>query len=70
MTLSQAAREYAEACRILDGQGSVVDAARLFVKHRRENTLPPISFQDLAAKFLERNRIQDYSEGIPKSGSM
>ncbi len=62
VTLSQAVREYAEAYKILKGQGSVVDAARLFVKHLGENSLPAISFQDLAAKFLERNRIQDYSE--------
>ena len=49
--LSQVAREYAEASRILNGNGSIVDAARLFMRETAKREIPPRTFSQVVAEF-------------------
>jgi len=58
--LSDAARQFAEAFKILDGKGTIVEAARFFVTERAVE-LADIKFSDAAKKFEIRNADQNFS---------
>ena len=59
--LSTVAREYAQAMKLLDGKGTILDAVNVFLSHQASVTLPSISFSELAKKFNERNEQKGYS---------
>ena len=61
VSLVAAMRAYEEASKVLAGEGSVVDAARLFVAEKNKVKLPPITVSDLADKFMEHLRGQEKS---------
>ncbi|CAN5624758.1 hypothetical protein BH09VER1_BH09VER1_14020 [soil metagenome] len=49
--LSQMAREYAEARKILNGHGTVVDAARLFTRETAKREIPRRTFAQVVEEF-------------------
>ncbi len=49
--LSQVAREYAEASKILGGHGSIVDAARLFMRETGKRDIPRRTFAQVVEEF-------------------
>jgi len=59
--LSIVAREYADAVKLLEGKGTILDAVNVFLAHHASVTLPAISFADLVTKFNERNEQKGYS---------
>jgi integrase len=50
--LTRAVREYIEALRILNGQGTLSEAAQFFVREDKKRKIPQIKFQDLVDKYL------------------
>lgn len=50
--LTRAVREYIEAVRILNGQGTLSEAAQFFVREDKKRKIPQIKFQDLVNKYL------------------
>lgn len=58
--LSTVAREYAEAFKILEGKGTIVEAARFFVAEKAVELID-IKFADAAKKFEIRNEDQNFS---------
>ncbi|MCK9587956.1 MAG: tyrosine-type recombinase/integrase [Terrimicrobiaceae bacterium] len=52
VTLTQAVREFADAARIINGHGSLAEAAHFFVRERQKRKIQPIKFADLVEKFL------------------
>lgn len=50
--LSEAARTLAEANTILEGRGTLQEAARLFVKNAKKDDLPEITFGELYDNFM------------------
>ena len=60
--ISSAIRDFAEAHRLLAGRASVVDAARYFAESRKKDELTPITFDEAAKLFLDRNEKHKLSE--------
>ncbi len=60
--LSQVAREYADAIKILAGKGSVIEAARFYIAEKSKTSLVEIKFSDAVQKFLKRNEDMNFSE--------
>lgn len=50
--LTRAVREYIEALRILNGQGTLSEAAQFFVREDKKRKIPQIKFQELVNKYL------------------
>jgi integrase len=50
--LTRAVREYIEALRTLNGQGTLSEAAQFFVREDKKRKIPQIKFQDLVDKYL------------------
>jgi hypothetical protein len=61
VSLTEAARQFAEAHRLLAGCGSLSDAVRCFVEERRKAELVPIKLPDLVEKFMQHIREQKKS---------
>lgn len=53
ISLSQAARAVAEANEILEGMGTIQEAARLLVEQRRKEQLPKITVAELYQEYLK-----------------
>lgn len=49
--LSQVAREYAEAAKILDGKATIVDAAKLYIRHAASQKLPVRTVPQVVEEF-------------------
>lgn len=50
--LLEAMRQFAEAAKILTGQGSVVDAARVYVQHASRREIPRKTLSEVVSEFL------------------
>jgi integrase len=61
VSFTEAARQFAEAHRLLGGCGSLSDAVRRFVEERRKAELVPIKLPDLVEKFMQYIREQKKS---------
>lgn len=51
--LTEAARQFAEAHTLLDGQGTIEEAVRFFLEERKKAQLPVVKFAALVNQFLE-----------------
>ncbi len=60
VSLSEAARQFAEAHKILGGKGTIVDAATFYAAEKSEEQTN-IKFSDAVQKFTIRNADQNYS---------
>jgi integrase len=61
VSLTEAARQFAEAHRLLAGRGSLSDAVRCYLEERKKAQLLPIKVPDLVEKFMEHLRGQKKS---------
>ena len=61
VSLTEAARQFAEAHRLLEGCGSLSEAVRCFLEERKRTQLSPIKLPDLVEKFMEHLRGQEKS---------
>ncbi|MGA7394662.1 MAG: site-specific integrase [Terrimicrobiaceae bacterium] len=61
VSLSEAARQFAEAHRLLEGSGSLSDAVKCFLEERKKAQLSPIRVPDLVEKFMQHLRGQKKS---------
>jgi hypothetical protein len=53
VSLTEAARQFAEAYTLLDGTGTLAEAVKYFLAERKKAQLPSIKFPDLVKLFLE-----------------
>lgn len=53
VSVTEAARQFAEAYALLDGQGTLVEAVKYFLAERKKAQLPSIKFPDLVKLFLK-----------------
>lgn len=53
VSVTEAARQFAEAYTLLDGNGTLVEAVKYFLAERKKAQLPLIKFPDLVKQFLE-----------------
>ena len=61
VSLTEAARQFAEAHSLLAGCGSLSDAVRCFLEQRKRAQLSPIKLSDLVEKFMQHIREQKKS---------
>lgn len=56
VSLTEAARQFAEAYTLLDGKGTLVEAVKYFLAERKKAQLPSIKFDALVKQYLENIR--------------
>ena len=61
VSLTEAARQFAEAHRLLEGCGSLSEAVRCFLEEHKRTQLSPIKLPDLVEKFMQHIREQKKS---------
>ena len=61
VTLTEAARQFAEAYTLLDGRGTINEAVKYFLADRQKAQLPTIKFPDLVETFLKSIKEQKKS---------
>lgn len=61
VTLTEAARQFAEAHTVLDGRGTIGEAVRFFLAERKKAQLPSIKVGDLVELFLKNIKDQKKS---------
>ncbi|OJV22946.1 MAG: hypothetical protein BGO12_02585 [Verrucomicrobia bacterium 61-8] len=61
VSLTEAARQFAEAYTLLDGDGTLTEAVKYFLAERNKARLPSIKFGDLVKLFLENIEEQKKS---------
>jgi hypothetical protein len=61
VSLTEAARQFAEAHRLLEGCGGLSEAVRCFLEEHKRTQLSPIKLPDLVEKFMVHLRGQEKS---------